>query len=59
MKVFSFSLIYSRFNSFQLSYHRGTEDSEMIVIYRSHSSLSQVNVTDLDSGKYYHFRVQA
>lgn len=59
MKLFSFSLIYSRFNSFQLSYHRGTEDSEMIVIYRSHSSLSQINVTDLDSGKYYHFRVQA
>lgn len=59
MKLFSFSLIYSRFNSFQLSYHRGTEDSEMIVIYRSHSTLSQVNVTDLDSGEYYHFRVQA
>lgn len=59
MTLFSFSLIYSRFNSFQLSYHRGTEDSEMIVIYRSHSSLSQINVTDLDSGKYYHFRVQA
>lgn len=59
MKLFSFSLIYSRFNSFQLSYHRGTEDSERIVIYRSHSSLSQINVTDLDSGKYYHFRVQA
>lgn len=59
MKLFSFSLIYSRFNSFQLSYHRGTEDSERIVIYRSHSTLSQVNVTDLDSGEYYHFRVQA
>lgn len=59
MKLFSFSLIYSRFNSFQLFYHRGTEDSERIVIYRSHSTLSQVNVTDLDSGEYYHFRVQA
>lgn len=44
---------------YKLSYHRGTEDSERIVIYRSHSTLSQVNVTDLDSPEYYHFRVQA
>uniref|UniRef100_A0A8W8LD27 Fibronectin type-III domain-containing protein n=1 Tax=Magallana gigas TaxID=29159 RepID=A0A8W8LD27_MAGGI len=44
---------------YKLFYHRGTEDSERIVIYRSHSTLSQVNVTDLDSGEYYHFRVQA
>lgn len=29
------------------------------MIYGSHSALSQVNVTDLDSGEYYHFRVQA
>lgn len=27
-------------------------------MYGSHSALSQVNVTDLDSGEYYHFRVQ-
>lgn len=43
----------------KLSYHRGTEDSERIVIYRSHSTLSQFNVTGLDSGEYYYFRVQA
>lgn len=45
--------------SFQVSYRRGSSAAENFVFYEFHSTTIRVNISGLESGEYYHFRLQA
>ena len=45
--------------SFQVSYRRGSSAAENFVFYEFHSNTIRVNISGLESGEYYHFRLQA